>query len=328
MAIPYITGKKDEVRKQRPLGSLPQISRPPSQGQAQIAPEQPVSAPRAPTNAYTGQPIMSPDQMPGGNRKIDPNDLGAATSASNPFVDPSKFSAIHDKPSGRQPDPMSDLIEERVRDLLAGQRDTSQDVATAREEIGRASQDQMMRQRALGGAMGMGMSGAQGALQADAAAMAAHRANMAQSSIEQGARDEFFGRVGTGLNAELDQRRQANEDAARQRLLDILGEVYGDGKSGSSTSAAPDAMAGQLQQGANRMAPEGGAAPWTGHEDYWASQGATRVNEPPRNTAPLSMADPQQASALGGDIFSDESGQEWQVFVDEGGRYYLVRVNR
>jgi hypothetical protein len=110
------------------------------------------------------------------------------------------------------------LIEQALRDLLAGRRDTSEDEAMLLEKNRADMLEGVVDNQARMGALGFGASGALAGLDADIRGRASRDATDQILGLRADARDDWLRRVGTGLGADLTRREFASRrDLRRQR---------------------------------------------------------------------------------------------------------------
>lgn len=118
-----------------------------------------------------------------------------------------------------------ELRDQALADLLAGQRDTSEDEAMIREQVEADMLQGVVDNQARMGAMGFGSSGALAGLDADIRGRASLDAADQIMGVREDARDDWLRRVGTGLGADLTQREFASREAARDAYADLLRDL-------------------------------------------------------------------------------------------------------
>lgn len=121
------------------------------------------------------------------------------------------------------------LIEQALRDLLAGQRDTAEEEAMMLEKNRADMLEGVVDNQARMGALGFGASGALAGLEADIRGRASRDATDQILGLRQDARDDWLRRVGTGLGADLTRREFASREAARDAYSELLRDMMDGG---------------------------------------------------------------------------------------------------
>lgn len=119
------------------------------------------------------------------------------------------------------------LYDERINDLLAGPRDTSEDEQLLREQMLRDVGAGQANLNARMAASGMGTSGALSGLSTDMRARAAYEAANAISGVRQDARDEFARNTEAGIGLVNQDRNLDVQEAKYQQYLDMMNEMFG-----------------------------------------------------------------------------------------------------
>jgi hypothetical protein len=122
------------------------------------------------------------------------------------------------------------LYDERINDLLAGPRDTSEDERLLREQMLRDVGSGQANLNARMAAGGMGTSGALSGLSTDMRARAAYEAANAISGVRQDARDEFARNTQAGIGLVNQDRNLDVQEAKYQQYLDMMNEMFGEDK--------------------------------------------------------------------------------------------------
>lgn len=131
------------------------------------------------------------------------------------------------------------LIEQALRDLLAGQRDTAEDEAMIQEKIRADMLEGVVDNQARMGALGFGASGALAGMDADIRGRASRDAIDQILGVRDDARDDWLRRVGTGLGADLTRREFASREAARDAYSELLRDMM-DGGLDDAEGAPPE----------------------------------------------------------------------------------------
>lgn len=230
-----------EPTRDQPLGSDPS---------RQPAPQQPpAGAPSVPTSTNAEQTdFRNYDQEPAMGTAL--TGTVAPEAQSDPYAD---LASAYEEPAPVEPfeksrgdfsspaeePPVDDLVEQALRDLLAGQRDTTEDEAMIRERNEASMTQGLADNQARMAARGFGSSGALAGIDADIRGRAEQQALDEILGVRGDAEDDWLRRVGTGLGADLTRREYASRESARDAYADLLNDLNEEGEGGEGGDGEP-----------------------------------------------------------------------------------------